>query len=711
LLNLIRCRLLSRQWGLTAMRLRLPVALALLFGLAGALWADPAGRVARLNFLSGSVTFRPATLDDWAPASVNYPMSTGDHLWTDRDGRAEVHVGSTVFRLGPQTAFEFLNLDDRTVQVRLAQGSLSVHPRRLPEDQILEVDTPNSAVSIDRPGVYRVNVSEGKSSVTVRHGAAELTAAGQAFPIHAREEAFVEGSDSPTYDVREAGPEDPFDLWSRERDRREDNLVSTRYVSSEVVGAEDLDSYGHWREVGDYGPVWVPASVEVGWAPYHNGHWAWVAPWGWTWVDDAPWGFAPFHYGRWVYVGGFWAWSPGTIVARPVYAPALVAFVAGGGWSASLTFGGGGGVRGGIGAVAWFPLGPREAYVPPYPVSPAYVQQVNVTHVTNINVNNFTVNNGVVTSANIQTTAYVNQSAPGAITAVPQNAFVGARPVASVAAVVPATAIGTASITSGAPAGIQAQPVSVLGHAPGSVTNVAAPPTAVINRPYVAKVAPPAAPKVFSPTLAAVTTNVPPKPASQATNIPLLHPAVPVGGGKGLTPANANIVQPRVVSATETHAQRGVRNQPQGFRGGTAGAAGTGNLPPNSKAGAVGAGNQAQGVQGGKPAGAGTGSQPLSGGGVGGKSPTAGAGNKPQGIQGGSPTVPEDARKQPGSPANASGTPPPKPAPRPAPHPASEHHSSGGATAHPNPNPHEGAKNAPQHPHEAKPTPKPSPPP
>jgi hypothetical protein len=482
--------------------------------------------------------------------------------------------------------------------VKLAQGSLSVHPRRLPEDEVLEVDTPNSAVSIDRPGVYRINVGEdGKSTVTVRHGEVELTAAGQAVPVRQAEEALVDGTDAPTYDVEEAGPEDSFDDWGLDRDRHEENLTSTRYVSSEVVGAEDLDAYGHWKEGGDYGPVWVPQTVAVGWAPYRNGHWAWVAPWGWTWVDDAPWGFAPFHYGRWAYAQGAWGWSPGTIVARPVYAPALVAFVGGGGWGASLSFGVGIGVGGGVGAVGWFPLGPHEVYVPPYPVSPAYVQQVNITHVTNINTNNFTVNNGVVTNVNIQKTTYVNQSAPGAITAVPQSAFVGSKSVASVAAVVPASSIRSATITSGAPAGIQAQPTSVLGHAPGTLTNVAKPPTAVLNRQFVAKVAPPAAPLAFSPTLKPVTTNLPPKPASQATNIPLLKPAVPLSGGLGLKPAKPNLVQPRVVSGTEIHGLPGAGNQPQGT--GTHPVA-TGNQPQGVKGlgnHPVGAGNQ-PGVQG-----------------------------------------------------------------------------------------------------------------
>jgi hypothetical protein len=535
------------------MRHRLAFALALVLGLSAAVWADPPARVARLNFVSGSVSFRPASLDDWTDATVNYPLSTGDHLWADQDAQAELHVGSTVFRLGAQTAIEFLNLDDRTIQIRLSQGSLSVRARRLPEDEVLEVDTPNSAVSIDRPGLYRIDVTEeGRSTVTVREGDLELTAAGEAVPLRSSEQAVVDGTDSPTYDVGSAGPPDSFDDWGLDRDRHEDNIASTQYVSSEVVGYEDLDTYGHWRDVPNYGPVWAPATVEVGWAPYRAGHWGWVAPWGWTWIDDAPWGFAPFHYGRWAYIEGSWGWCPGTIVARPVYAPALVAFVGGGGWSASLSFGGGFGV--GAAAVAWFPLGPHEVYVPPYPVSAVYVQQVNITHVTNINVNNFTVNNGIVTNVNIQKATYVNQVAPGAVTAVPQAAFVGARSVRAVAVVVPPRAITTAGINAGPPSSMHAEPASVLGHPQGS-GNARRPSAAVLNRSFVAKVAPPPPAPAFSPILKPVTTNLPPKPASQATNYTRLKPAVPAGGGPGLKPARPNLVKARSVHPSETHAR------------------------------------------------------------------------------------------------------------------------------------------------------------
>jgi hypothetical protein len=111
--------------------------------------------------------------------------------------------------------------------------------------------------------------------------------------------------------------------------------------------------------------------VPVDWAPYRNGRWRWVAPWGWTWVDAAPWGYAPFHYGRWVVIGGRWCWWPGRAVAQPVWAPALVGFVGAGPGSA---------VAVGTGPlVGWYPLAPWHAYRPHFRSSPTYVTVINQT--------------------------------------------------------------------------------------------------------------------------------------------------------------------------------------------------------------------------------------------------------------------------------------------------------------------------------------------
>jgi hypothetical protein len=234
---------------------------------------DPPSRVARLNYINGSVSFQPGSMDNWAPATLNYPLTTGDHLWTDQRAGAELHVGSTAIRMAAETNFGFLNLDDRAVQIRVSQGSVSIRLNRLDEDETFEVDAPNAAISLLRPGHYRIDVNaDGTNTrVTVRGGDAEVTAGASPFPLHARQTAQISGTDSATYEVSNAGPPDAWDRWSMDRDQREERAASTKYVSREMIGYEDLDEYGAWRTHPAYGPLWVPARVTVGWAPYRFG--------------------------------------------------------------------------------------------------------------------------------------------------------------------------------------------------------------------------------------------------------------------------------------------------------------------------------------------------------------------------------------------------------------------------------------------------------
>ncbi len=390
---------------------------------------DPPSRVARLNFMEGAVSLQSAGHDDWTAAAPNYPLTIGDHIWADDNARAELHIGSTAIRLSQHTALAFLNLDDRMTQVRLSAGTMNITIRQLNDDESYEIDTPNSAVSLLRPGSYRVDADPDQqvTTVTVRSGDAEVTA-GPAFPVHAGQFASISGEDQPNTQVNPAGAPDDFDRWWMARDDSFARRPPSRYVSPNMIGYEDLDANGYWRDVPGYGPVWYPNTVPAGWAPYHFGHWVWVDPWGWTWVDDAPWGFAPFHYGRWAFIGGVWGWVPGPVYARPVYAPALVAWVGGGGFGAGMAFGVGGGV-------AWFALGPREPFIPAYHVSEVYVNRVNMVEVTHINV------------VNVTNVTYVNRTVPGAVVAVSRTDFASARPVARVAVVVPPRELAAATVT------------------------------------------------------------------------------------------------------------------------------------------------------------------------------------------------------------------------------------------------------------------------
>ena len=447
---------------------------------------DPPGRVGRLGYMEGSVSFQPAGESEWVEAVRNRPMTTGDKLWADRDSRAEVQLGGATIDLAPNTGFSFLNLDDRTVQIELSAGAMNVRVWGLDRDNVFEIDTPNQAFTVERPGRYRVESSEkgDYTVVTIRDGEGESTGNGQSYTIHSGQRVTFSGTNSLNAEVQQIGAPDSFDRWSQDRERRYEDSPSARYCSREVVGFEDLDEYGDWRPASEYGYVWYPR-VHAGWAPYREGHWAWIDPWGWTWVDDDHWGYAPFHYGRWVFIGSRWGWIPGPREVRPVYAPALVAFV--------------GGVGIGIGGnVAWFPLGPREVYVPSYRVSPAYVKRVNVTNTTvNVtqvtNVYNTTIVNNNTTIKNVR---YVNRNVKGAVTAVPQHTFANAQPVERSAVVVNQRQI--ASVPVSARAAVPPAREAVLGPHANTANRVAAPPQAIANRTVIAKAAPPPPPPSFS---------------------------------------------------------------------------------------------------------------------------------------------------------------------------------------------------------------------
>jgi len=459
---------------------------------------DPPSRVARLSYTHGNVSFEPAGTDDWVSAVVNRPITTGDKLWSDNGARAELHMGSAAIRLSSNTGFSFLNLDDRTTQIRITEGVINVRVRRLDPDETFEIDTPNLAFSILREGNYKIDVNEAGDStiVTVRNGEGEVTGGGSAYTLHPRETGTFAGIDQLDADIqsfRDYG--DDFDRFCSDRDRREDRSESSRYVSSDVIGYEDLDDNGGWRSVPEYGTVWFPHTTIVGWAPYRYGHWAWISPWGWTWVDDAPWGFAPFHYGRWVTVRGVWGWVPcapravvGVAYVRPVYAPALVAWVGGPHFSIGIGIGGGGGS-----GVAWFPLGPREVYVPSYQVSRTYVTRVNVSNTT---VNNTVVNNyynTVVVNKNVTNIRYVNQAAPNGVTATSQENFRSARPVGRNMMRIDRREVETAQVNVTTPT-VAPQQRSVMGSgAEGAVR----PPARLQERAVVAKTPPPPAPVSF----------------------------------------------------------------------------------------------------------------------------------------------------------------------------------------------------------------------
>ena len=347
-----------------------------LLGLAAASAAadtasDPPDRVARINALSGSVGLWSAESQTWTAAELNLPLLAGNRLSTAAEGRASAQLGGAELRIAGSTQLTVLNLDDRQAQFQIDDGALNLRVDRIERGQRYEVDAPTLALVAEQAGEYRIDVDARREVTTVRlfsgaatvygrDGSSQRLAARQAYRFTGEN---LRGGADTLLSTR-----DDFDQWCFDRDSRSQSDWAARYVSPDVIGADDLDTYGSWQQYSEYGAVWFPDDVAAGWAPYQQGHWLWIDPWGWTWVDDAPWGYAPFHYGRWAHIGHRWGWVPGPPGMHPVWAPAVVGFYSGDGWQLSIRSGP---------PVGWFPLAPHEVYCPPYPVSRGYFHAVN----------------------------------------------------------------------------------------------------------------------------------------------------------------------------------------------------------------------------------------------------------------------------------------------------------------------------------------------
>jgi len=409
-------RVQAPAWANGWLGKRLLVALGLaLTTLAASAMDDPPGRVGRVGETKGQVWMIEGGQGEWFDLQRNRPLTTGDRIATDRDAHAELQVGSTTLRLAERSEVQLLRLDDDRIELMISSGSASVRVRQPEVAGEVDLQTAEGHFKPRMPGLYRVDATERGSFGAALSGELQFDGRDSSLAIRAgqRAEFWVDGADRATHYTWASLPADEFDQWVRRDDWRDERRADNRYVSPEMTGAQDLDRYGQWQTHAEYGALWAPA-VEVGWAPYRYGRWAWVAPWGWTWVDDAPWGFAPFHYGRWVMFGGRWCWAPGRYVHRPVYAPAMVAWVGGANFSVSMQVGGGP-------AVGWIPLAPREAYYPAYRTSPVYVQNVNVTHIH--------LPPGPQ-SVRHPPTMYTNRGVPGGITVVPAQALSQRQPVA-----------------------------------------------------------------------------------------------------------------------------------------------------------------------------------------------------------------------------------------------------------------------------------------
>jgi hypothetical protein len=394
----------------TMIALALTISISALHAQAG----DPPSRAARISALTGQASLQPSGATDWSEAALNYTVTTGDRIYTGAGSRLELEIGPMSVRIADNSDVTVTNLTDGFMQLGVEQGTLRLSVYRLARGDSIEIDTPNGAVMVTTPGEYRVDIPDNEpfTIVSVDAGRAEVVGPGVDQMVGRGRAVQLSGTDNiQAISVQLPAPTS-FDSWVTDRDRRVGAAACSRYMSRDIPGCADLDDAGRWEANSTYGSVWYPTHVSAGWVPYRDGRWVWIDPWGWSWVADEPWGYAPFHYGRWTQIGPQWGWIPGPIEVRPYYAPALVAFVGGAGWSVGVS----------VGTQAWFPLGPREAYIPSYHHDDTYLRQVNSSNVRNVT--NITT---IINVQNINQVNYVNRRA--GITAVPTEAFRSGRPV------------------------------------------------------------------------------------------------------------------------------------------------------------------------------------------------------------------------------------------------------------------------------------------
>ena len=496
---------------------------------------DPPPGDARLAHLLGNVSYQPANVDQWGQAEPNMLVGQGDRVFGDHLGRGELQASRVRSYFIDYADLTLIRNDFQGVELGLANGTLVTYSDGFESGRSFSIQTPNGAITAPNRASFRVQVYPDQQSLVVTNypnsSVLQFNGAGGFYLQLQPGESVQLAGTNPVY-AQPLAPnppdEDEFGRWSAGLETMRFNSISLRYVSPEMPGYDELDNAGDWRPQSDYGPIWFPR-VQVGWAPYHNGHWVNRPFYGWTWVADEPWGAAPFHYGRWVVVEGRWGWIPGAREAHPIWSPAQVVFA--------------GGIQvGGVGVSAWFPLGPGEPYKPWYPCSPTYINQVNITNIHEsrvVHVQTTYVN--VVNVTNVTNITYVNRTV--GVTAMRQEDFAAGHPAQTVAVKVSPQQVE--HIQPAAPAVRPpaqplilhpvARPAAVPQQRPVLINNKGLQAAAVPNaKPVVVPVkAAPPAPKplpghtaIGTPTLGGKPVAAPPKTAAQPAQ-PAVAPGKP----------------------------------------------------------------------------------------------------------------------------------------------------------------------------------------
>ena len=335
----------------------------------------------RISLIEGDVQVKTPDAGDWGPASINGPLAEGDQIWVPEGGRVELQLNTGSFiRLDQYSALQILSMDKDSSQFYLSQGYAYIF-YAAQRGSVIQVDTPDASTRAYDRAIFRVDMSDQYSDVSVYNGYVESE--NQIGKTRINSGDVVALGQNTNGEVAPMGPPDEWERWNKTRN---DHIfaskdISSRYLPDELrVYSSDFNNSGRWVQVPDYGYCWTPTvGIYAGWAPYRNGRWIWRGG-EYVWVGNEPWGWTPYHYGRWAFVDGVgWCWVP-PVRGEVYWSPGYVGWVRTGDY------------------VAWVPLAPRETYYGrgyygPHSVN---ITNVNITQVNVTNVyKNVYVNNGV----------------------------------------------------------------------------------------------------------------------------------------------------------------------------------------------------------------------------------------------------------------------------------------------------------------------------
>ena len=310
--------------------------LAVSFGLAGQGWAADSASpiVGRISATDGAVLYHSPE-GAWAPALVNEPVATGSGVRTVANAEAEWRSPGARVALAAGSELRVLRLDETVLQLALTNGRIGIHLDKAQAAETIEIDLPRGGVWLDKPGEYDITAGDANTAPTIRVFGGEVHLGGGL-----DDRVFADGSD-------------PFSDWWRSQNDSANLTAPQRWAG--ITGTTALAGAGRWEHDWKWGDVWFPSDVAIEWAPYRDGVWRYLPPWGWTWIDRAAWGFTSSHYGRWVRLDDRWGWVPGEELHSADYSPAAVAFLGTAGIGLSRP-----GDIGAAPAIAWFPLAPEE---------------------------------------------------------------------------------------------------------------------------------------------------------------------------------------------------------------------------------------------------------------------------------------------------------------------------------------------------------------